>query len=338
MKIIKTSFLCVLVLLAVTSCREDLCYDHFRNTAVSLSYEQVWERDYGMNHAQSWDTVANGEYRSYCPSLPETVSMHAYSQESGESSLYFLDRQGGVAGLRSGKCDILLYNNDTEYVVVDDNASVAEMTATTTTRSRSTLNPLHSGERTVSPPDVLYGAYLTDMQGADPHRDTTLTAVLRPLVYTYIIRYEFDEGLEYAKLARGAIAGMAEKVMLKDGSTTSDKATVLFDCELCQWGFLARVTTFGVPSFPGEQFREGAVVDPALDFKLNLEVLCANGKITTFEQDITSQVRKQPRGGLIVVKGLYLIDEDNQVDSGFDVSVDDWGEWTDVELPDIEIR
>ena len=108
MKIIKTSFLCVLVLLAVTSCREDLCYDHFRNTAVSLSYEQVWERDYGMNHAQSWDTVANGKYQSYCPSLPETVSMHAYSQESGESSLYFLDRQGGVAGLRSGKCDILL--------------------------------------------------------------------------------------------------------------------------------------------------------------------------------------------------------------------------------------
>ncbi|MDE6652535.1 MAG: DUF5119 domain-containing protein [Paramuribaculum sp.] len=338
MKILKSYILFATGLFALTSCREDLCYDHFRNTAIELSYEQVWERDYGMNHSQNWDSDTHGEYNSYCPGLPETISMHAYSQESGESSLFFLDHKGGIAGLRSGKCDILLYNNDTEYVVVDDNATVAEMTATTTTRSRSTLTPLHSGERTVSPPDVLYGAYLTDMQGADPHRDTTITAVLRPLVYTYIIRYEFDEGLEFARLARGAIAGMAEKVRLKDGSTTSDRATVLFDCEQRSWGFIAKVTTFGVPSFSGEHYRDGNVVDPNLDFKLNLEVLCSNGKITTFEHDITAQVRKQPRGGVIVVKGLYLIDDDSQVDSGFDVSIDDWGEWTDVELPDIEIR
>ena len=243
----------------------------------------------------------------------------------------------GYVGLRTGKCDILMYNNDTEYVVIDDNASVAEMTATTTTRSRSTLTPLHIGERTVSPPDVLYGAYLSDMEGSEPHQAATLTAVLRPLVYTYIIRYEFDEGLEFARLARGAIAGMAEKVLLKDGSTGPETATILFDCEIQSWGILAKVTTFGVPSFPGEHYRDGSVVDPELDFTLNLEVLCANGKIHTFEQNVTSQVRKQPRGGVIVVKGLYLVDEDNQVESGFDVSIDDWGEWTDVELPDIEI-
>ncbi|MDE6048666.1 MAG: DUF5119 domain-containing protein [Paramuribaculum sp.] len=327
-----------IVLFFLTACREDICYDHFKNTKVAIAYEQEWERDYGMNHSANWNAETHGgEYDSLRPGLPETVSMHAFVKETGTTHLFFLDSDGGEAGLRSGKCDILLYNNDTEYVVIDDNTSVAEMTATTTTRSRSTLTPLHIGERTVSPPDVLYGAYLSDMEGSEPHQAATLTAVLRPLVYTYIIRYEFDEGLEFARLARGAIAGMAEKVRLKDGSTGSETATILFDCELQSWGILAKVTTFGVPSFPGEHYRDGSVVNPELDFKLNLEVLCANGKIQTFEQDVTVQVRKQPRGGVIVVRGLYLVDEDNQVESGFDVSIDDWGEWTDVELPDIEI-
>ncbi|MDE6264417.1 MAG: DUF5119 domain-containing protein [Paramuribaculum sp.] len=324
-------------LLLLTSCREDLCYEHSQKAMISLSYEQEWERDYGMAHPANWNAETHGgDYDSHRPSLPESVNMHVYSQESGNTSLTFLGRDGGEANLGREQCDILLYNNDTEYVLIDDNASVVEMTATTTTRSRSTLEPMHLGERTVSAPDVLYGTYLTDVPKTEAHKETTMNAVLRPLVYTYIIRYEFEQGIEYAKLARGAIAGMAEKVFLKDGSTGSDKATVLYDCEIQPWGVIAKVNTFGVPDFPGEHYRDGAVVNPALDFVVNLEVMCANGKIKTFEQNVTEQIRKQPRGGVLTVKGLAI--DGAGMNSGFNASVDDWGEWTDVELPGFEVK
>lgn len=330
-------FLFISVIFSLTGCREDLCYDHFQKAVLALSYEQEWERDYGMAHKANWNSETHGgEYDTHRPSLPEGVNMHVYSHEDSTSTLSFLDRDGGEAYLGRGTVDLLMYNNDTEYILINDEASVADMTATTTTRSRSTLTPLHVGERTVSPPDVLYGAYLEAIPGTTPHMMTPLTTVLKPLVYTYIIRYEFEHGLNYVKLARGALAGMAESVSLKDGSTGSDRATVLFDCEITSWGIIAKVNTFGVPDFPGEHYRDGAVVNPALDFAVNLEVMCANGRIQTFDQNITEQIRKQPRGGVITVTGIKI--DDSGMSSGFDANIDDWGDWMDVQLPGFEVK
>ncbi len=99
------------------------------------------------------------------------------------------------------------------------------------------------------------------------------------------------------------------------------------------------VHSFGVPSFAGHHYTgstpEGTT-DPSLRFTLNLEVLLKNGKLQSFEFDITDQMRNQPRGGVITVDGIYVIDEDSQVDSGFEVDVDDWGEYEDIQLPPFE--
>lgn len=332
--------MCALVAVAVTSCREELCYDHYRRSAITLDYEREWERDYGEGLLGGWNAEDCGSsYDELRPGLPESVSMVVYPENDSLPSLYFLGRDGGEADLGAGQSDILFYNNDTEYVVIEESASLPQVSATTTTRSRSTLEPMHAGERTVSPPDVLYGAYINEVPEPSVHATTPMAVTMHPLVYTYVIRYVFDEGVEFVRLARGALAGMAEKVYLHSGATAPESATVLFDCEVTSWGVLAVVKTFGVPSFPGDHYgREGSEVDPSLDFMLNLEVLCSDGSIKTFSQDVTTQVRRQPRGGVLTMRGLYLIDEDHQVDSGFDVSVDDWGEWVDVELPSIEVQ
>ena len=59
-----------------------------------------------------------------------------------------------------------------------------------------------------------------------------------------------------------------------------------------------------------------------------------NGKFKTFEFDVTDQVTEQPRGGVIVVKDIEISDEEGTEGSGsFDVTVDGWGEYIDVELP-----
>ena len=163
-----------------------------------------------------------------------------------------------------------------------------------------------------------------------PQREPVdLPLTMRPLVYTYLVRYEFSHGLEYVALARGALAGMAESVYLQDGHTDEAAATVLYDCTLQSYGAEAQVQTFGVPNYPGEGYGRATQV-----YTLNLEVRLNNGKILDYEFDVTAQVEKQPRGGVILVDGIEVSDEDGQEGSGgFDVDVDGWGDYVDIPLP-----
>ena len=56
-------------------------------------------------------------------------------------------------------------------------------------------------------------------------------------------------------------------------------------------------------------------------------------KIKKFDFDVTDQVSKQPHGGVIVVKGLEITDEEGMSGSGaFDVIVNGWGEYEDIIL------
>ena len=69
-------------------------------------------------------------------------------------------------------------------------------------------------------------------------------------------------------------------------------------------------------------------------YSLNLEVRMVNGKFKTFEFDVTDQVKGQPRGGVIVVSGLSISNDEGLEGGGsFDVDVDGWGEWVDIPLP-----
>lgn len=54
----------------------------------------------------------------------------------------------------------------------------------------------------------------------------------------------------------------------------------------------------------------------------------------SFDFDVTDQVAAQPQGGVIVVRDIEIPDEKGmEGGSGFDVDIDDWGEYEDVELP-----
>ena len=60
-----------IVLFFLTACREDICYDHFKNTKVAITYEQEWERDYGSNHSENWNAeTPGGEYDSLRTGFP----------------------------------------------------------------------------------------------------------------------------------------------------------------------------------------------------------------------------------------------------------------------------
>lgn len=344
MKMIKLSkILAVTAAVAMTvtlsSCRKDLCFNHFRTAAVALSWEHEWERDYGMAHATNWDAAFHGrQYSDLRPTLPEGVTMITYSSEANPRETFMSNAGQDINLGEPGEHSLLFYNNDTEYIVLSDMASLAEARASTTSRSRSTLayiTSVYPDVRSTNPPDVLYAAYTDQLPSIGLHESTPMPVKMQPLVYTYVIRYEFEHGLKNVALARGALAGMAESVYLRNGVTSEESTIVLFDCDKTAYGCEALVRTFGVPGFPDEYYGRAPMARADRPYTLNLEVRLTNGKIFEFNYDIADQIEKQPRGGVIRITGIRIEDEDSAITPGsaFDVTVDDWGEHEDIDLP-----
>ena len=334
-------WLVFLVGVLLTACRKDLCYTHDEHSLavrldVQASWETVWERDYGCAWADCWNTEWGCTYDELCPGIPTGVRLTTYPRE-GIMREYNLPSEGKRVILDGeGIYSLLMYNNDTEYIVYDGMTSSTRVTATTRTVSRSSFRALHEGERTINPPDMLYGKYVEEYMALKSEGADLLDVEMKPLVYTYLVRYEFSAGREHMVLARGALAGMAETVYLYDGHTGDAAATILYDCELKDYGAEARVMTFGVPDYPGDHYNRGEETDR--HYMVNLEVRLTNGAFKTFELDITDQMAKQPRGGVIVVSGLEVTDEEaKQPDSGggngFNVEVEGWGDAIDIPLP-----
>ena len=325
------------LLLSLSGCRKELCYDHSHwKVNVIPEWELVWERDYGRAWETSWNSPGGIVYDSLRPVPGTGIAAVVYKEDSTYTERH-LPGEGGELPLGEGRQSILFYNDNTEYIVFSSMSSYAEATATTRTRTRSTYSEAHGDESTVNSPDMLYGAWVEDFlvdfsPSAEP---MDMPVTLKPLVYKYVIVYEFTAGIEYVKLARGALAGMAQSVYLQDGRTGEDKATILFEDAVIdqERGVVtAVVRTFGVPNYPDIYYPSKTPEEIEGPFGLNLETMLPDGSIKVFEFDITDQMAKQPRGGVITVSGLTIDEYEFGGGGGFDVDVDDWGPYEDVEL------
>lgn len=327
--------ICLLSVSLLCGCRKELCYNQEEHAyGVKLhavaEWEQEWERTYDYDWEELWTEEHRYAYDDLRPDIAEGIRAIGYGADEyySESNL---PPEGGRLPIREGKHSVLLYNNDTEYIVFNDLSASSSATATTRTVSRSTLKELHSNERTMNQPDQLYGCYIDECVGEISLEKQEMPVTMRPLTYTYLVRYKFSKGLQYVALARGALAGMAEKVYLNDGHTGGEAATILFDCELTDFGADVCMQSFGVPNYPGDHYTR-ADGNPAY-YTLNLEVRLKNGKILTYDFDVTDQVNAQPRGGVITVSSIEVSDEDGANAGGFDVDVDDWGDFIDIPIP-----
>lgn len=328
------------VLLGLSSCEhKDLCYHHEDHALkyhaqVQATYELEWEKTLRgeKDWEQEWPTEFAMEYNKLRPTEPKGLRALVYN-EGRNYDVNNLPTEGGILNMSVGEHSILFYNNDTEYIVFDELQSSASAKATTRTRSRASyLGNAYSGsknENTVTPPDMLFGNYVPSYTPIKQIAPELLPITMHPLVYTYLIRYEFNSGYEYVALARGALAGMAGSVYLFDGHTTDNAVTLLYDCTLEDFGPQAIVQSFGIPNYPNPDYTRGNQ-----KYALNLEVKLKNGKMKSFDFDVTDQVEKQPNGGVVVVRGIEIPDEEGQEGgSGFDVDVEGWGDYQDVELP-----
>lgn len=314
-------------------CRKELCYDHDLHglgvrVEVRTSWECVWERPYGMDWRASWPAGFGWRYEELCPQAAGGIAAVVYNGDGSRHERH-LPAVGGILPMAEGTHSVLFYNDDTEFIVFTGLDSLTAASATTRVRSRSSYSESHQSEITVNTPDVLFGSW-SETYEARLTADTTIFPVtMRPLVYTYLVRYEFAQGLEHVVLARGALAGMAQSVFLRDGATGGEAVTLLYDCTLEAYGAEALVRSFGVPAFADGNYTRR----DDRRYGLNLEVRLSNGKIKTFDFDVTDQVVQQPRGGVITVSGISVTEEEAGGDAGFDVSVGGWGDYEDIVLP-----
>lgn len=325
-------------LMLLTAChRTDLCYDHYPKASLEFAWEREWERDYGADYRVNWDAGYYGfDYDYLRPETPEWVNLVKYRDNAPDGELYFPSDGGNVIFKEKGDYSLLLYSGGTEYIVVSDIASLPDAKASATPRSRASLTYIkeqYPGMSSSNPPDLLYSAFIERIPPLAIHENRQITVKMQPLVYTYVVRYEFEHGLEHVYLARGALAGMAESVYMRDGKTSDESIIVLYDCEIKGYGCEAHVRSFGIPGFPDEYYGRSAR-DAVRPYTLNLEVMLTNGKTLEFNFDVAEQIKNQPRGGVITVSGIKIEDEQNEtpISGGFDVDLSGWGE-VDVDFP-----
>ena len=331
------------VLLLLTSCEQkDLCFDHPSHTPrvelkVNLSFDRAWEyntADY-MDWLHGWDVEKYiWPYETLRPAEPEGVRLHAYYYDEMAVERNMTKDKSSVTLKEEGYYDLLLYNNDTEYIVFKDLHSFATANATTRAKTRPTYrgNPLIKRapkEVTVGQPDMLYGAYIDSVYMERSLVTDTIDVQMKPLVFTYVIRFNVVKGAEHLAQAKGALVGMSEGVNLGSGRTSAGEVTILFDCEVVdKFGVQGKVKSFGIPDYPNVHYTRATP-----QFGLSVELLLKNGNFQQHDFDVTDQVMMQPHGGVIVIDGIEIDETIDESGGGFQVDVDDWGNDVDVPLP-----
>ena len=338
------------VMTCATSCvHKDLCEDHRAHAhryhiQIVADYRYDWE-EHIYEEATDWEyrwpdefTLSYDELR---PTKPSGLRVVNYNEAGTSNNLHNIKPDGGVITLYEGLNDMLFYNNDTEYIIFSRSGTDATTRATTRTLTRAEYVASAfavEGERTVTPPDMLFANYVEDYLPEKVVEPTPFEITLQPLVYTYKIRFEFVDGIEYASSAVASLSGMAESVELNTGDTSEESATILFDDlkivytnEAKDEGYIrAVVKSFGTPAFPHPNYPTRTDVTHGL----KLEVRLRNNTIWTADVDVTDQVQLQPHGGVIIVKDLVIKKEDAmQGSGGFEPTVDEWGPTEDIELP-----
>ena len=338
-------YIVALASLVATSCvHKELCEDH-RDHAhryhiqLAADYRLDWEEMNAMNWISNWPDNYK-PYDDLRPDVPGGLRVR-HSNKMGDYGVDNISATGGYVNLFEGYNDILIFNNDSEFhsfVYGDDGVEVRATTRTKTRASFTSSSFANPNEVTRAVPwDILFANFIENYYAEKTLGPVDISITLQPLVFTYLVRFEFAKGLEYVAQGghEGALSGMADGVNLNTGDTSDVAATILFDnadyecIYRTDYGIEAIVRSYGLPGYPNVNYptrnNKNALI---LDIKLK------NGTVVRKEWDITDKIASQPHGGVVVIPGIEIEEsQGTQGSGGFDVEVDDWGPVNNIPLP-----
>jgi hypothetical protein len=331
--------------ISLSSCRKTLCYDHYRSLNVLLDWDQVWERSIDFDLSTHWE-IADIGYHELIPDPADDFTVITYNiEDHNDISVVYSNHNTADVAISDAVCSFLLFNHDLNHIEFNDIADrrSANVTCQKATRSTYAGDP---SEITVAEPDMLYGAYISELDAIDIHEHKRMPVLMTPITFTYHILFLFKYGENNISQARGALSGMAYRAYLRSGDTSDEEATILFDnVKKYPGGYRAEVRTFGVPNYIDEQFNGPTPIHAPNKNNdktngqsrqiLNFEVKLTGGSIKNFFIDVTDQLVRQPTGGVITVTDLCIDDDENKSigDSGLDVDLGDWENTIDIQIP-----
>ncbi len=324
----------LLVLIITAACEhKELCYDHESHIprtqyAIKLNFDCQWEYNLEdhIDWKQEWHDKYGIDYDQIRPTEPAAVRVHIYDDtHKAETSRILTKKSSTIHFNDEGIYNILFYNSDTEYIVFSGMESFSNAFASTRgATSRSGI---------MNQPDMLFGAYFDSLLIEKKPVPDTINVTLKPLVFTYLLRFEAKEGAELIESASGILTGMAAGVNLGTGHTSKEDGNLSYQCSMKgDYGTQALIKSFGIPNYPYPQYTTKGDGDEERKNDLMLEVKLTNGDVETYRFDVTEQLLKQPKGGVIVIEDL-VIGEGSQVGSGaFDIGVSGWNNIIEVPL------
>lgn len=339
-------FVALLLTSLITGCqRKPLYLVQHGNVSIAtaefdLRLEMLWGMDWQTQWQYPWDEA---KYGPIGYTEPTGVHVIAYQLDDAmERFRWHYDRhvsnKGGRVQLTTKEYyDMLLYNDDTEWILFTDRggSDYSTFNVTTRTNARAQYTRNYAG---YNQPDQLFGTLIDDIYISDDPDDYILErnedgsvtyvckmeASLQPYTFIYLYqvilcnnRTDKDEpivtsavGLTANGLASGAdlftrrthssvVSLTQDNVapIVKDYNVTLPDGT---DTIADIMG--ARIQTWGLPSIvPLEELTRGGVVEVADSAFVGVGLRLHNGYTYVLQKNVTEQMAEHPAGGVITL-------------------------------------
>ena len=339
-------FVALLLTSLITSCqRKPLYLVQHGNVSIAtaefdLRLEMLWGMDWQTQWQYPWDEA---KYGPIGYTEPTGVHVIAYQLDDAmERFRWHYDRhvsnKGGRVQLTTKEYyDMLLYNDDTEWILFTDRggSDYSTFNVTTRTNARAQYTRNYAG---YNQPDQLFGTLIDDIYISDDpddyilerNEDGSITYVckmeasLQPYTFIYLYqvilknnRTDKDEpivtsaaGLTANGLASGAdlftrrthssvVSLTQDNVapIVKDYNVTLPDGTDTIADILG-----ARIQTWGLPSIvPLEEVTRGGVVEVADSAFVGVGLRLHNGYTYVLQKNVTEQMAEHPAGGVITL-------------------------------------
>jgi len=259
--------------------------------------------------------------------VPAGVRAIFYPIGGGTPIVYNLPASGGKADLSIGTYRVVLFNNDTEYVILNNTDNDSTLEAYTSEQSKASGSSSFPSENVVNMPDMFYSCKVNAFTVKSDSISEMLNVAPKARVDSFVVRVYIGgkTGVAGISSATGYISNVygsffpGTETYPKIGSIIpsvfNDKESNYID---------ATVRTFGVMS---------ASNDNAQTFRLSITL--TNDSTISYDWDITKQLNTDLSKGNVMVTIPDEVDissSSSSSPSGFSVTVTGWGDPINVNM------
>lgn len=320
----------------------DLNIDVYWDYEIALGIDYDWQTEwyYGWDEEDKriWGELGYAEPRTfnlrryYTGNVPDVP--HTGSIANTVEGRHFRERYDW------GFWDILVWNQITtldgvQSLVFDEQTSLDSVTAYTNPSMMPSRYNVPKYTRAFYAPEPLFSAYEEDIDvnkdlrgfTFDTERNVwsrTLTMMLRPITYIYLTQVILHNNKGRISSVDGSsnLSGMARTTTLNNGRAGDDAITVNYGVRMKRSQPLVpyktrnevadtvelvdiiggRLMTFGIPGHRANSISRAEEVADENRHYMDLTMQFSNGLDSTFVFDVTDQVRRRYKGGVITVE------------------------------------